>query len=265
MCEAKHESILSSLNRDGYVLVKKFINSKTDLHCLIDAANRIVNSVCENEQITKRMRVNGHHKRKRARTWGIDDFLCDFRIDELRLLDSSDLLLLAKRYFSRQDISLGLNRIHLQRLEYLHKLFWHHDADRFNTNLVANIYLAPEIGFRLMRKNHPINNETNLVSVSRGEYFSLLRGYQTIEADQGDLLLFDGRLFHQPYNRKKRLHLHFVFTRNSNLPAIDRFSNYKFSCEDRNTPVTHGGSFVLTKIRQFVKVVLDVVERNFIH
>ena len=189
--------------------------------------------------------------------WGINDFICDFSSNSKYQL-VKDLLRATKNITSMQNLNrLSLNRIHFQRKKFLHKLFWHHDCVEFNKNFVVNLYLEKETGFRITDKLNSVNSISVNTMGCGGMYFSLRKDYYTISAEPGDLLIFDGRLLHQPYNKHSRLHLHFVFQNNfENVEQRNLFDENV--CLDRNKPMTFPKSYrIYSKTKYVVQSILD--------
>jgi len=194
----------------GFVLLKNFI-SESFVDLLKSESNQLIDS-CVSGTITRRMQINPNYYIGRSPSvWGINDFLCDFPSNlKYRLIN--DLLSTTVDITSINTLNkLSLNRIHFQRKKFLHKLFWHHDCVEFNKNFVVNLYLENETGFRLTDRLNPVNSRSDNVTGRGGMYLSSRNDYITISCEAGDLLIFDGRLLHQPYNKSSRMHLHFVF------------------------------------------------------
>lgn len=250
------DSIYADLQNKGFSLIRNFINDLSDLSILRYEALDLTNTLISSKSCTKRMRIHGFDG-DLARIWGIENFLCDFTDNSLAILDKTQLLELVK-YLLGDEIFLDLNRIHCQRSSYLHKLFWHRDSLEFGKAIIANIYLESESGFRLTDRAN-----TNKIISKSGAYSSHNRQFMTINARAGDLLVFDGGLFHQPYNLKPRLHLHFAFSSVMVNPAkhINSFLDHNCACLNRNKILPYPMNNIKLKIKFLIQNLLDPIDR----
>jgi len=240
----------------GFVLLKNFaLDPFVDL--LKDESNQLID-LCINGPISKRMQLNpNYYIGKYPSIWGINDFLCDFLIDTKRELVKSLLSVTSEITLEQGLNKLSLNRIHFQRRKFIHKLFWHHDCHDFKSNFVVNLYLENETGFRITDKLNKINSKSDHKFGRGGMYFSLFDDYYTISAEPGDLLIFDGRLLHQPYNKFSRMHLHFVFQNHVHRSHQSQLFNEN-ACLDRNKELAISiNSKIYSKIKYLLQSFLD--------
>lgn len=196
----------------GFVLIKQFLNDDEYIDALGSEANKYVERFINAGPVR-----SGHYTYYSSglpTLWGADDFLSVLskrqkeRLLKTNFVETCNLLLDEGFVCS----SLKICRVHVQRCTDLHKLAWHHDEKEVNRALVANLYLEAESGFRITPKHHMRNSGVIQANKIGKGYFDLIRDFVTIDAGPGDLLVFDGMLLHQPYNRAERLHLHFSFS-----------------------------------------------------
>ncbi|MDC0992880.1 hypothetical protein OAS14_00785 [Alphaproteobacteria bacterium] len=250
----------------GFVLIKGFApNVELILALTRDARNYI------DKAVDIKFLKDGHYTYYSAgkpELWGVDNFLSflskssmdDFH--QLKLIKCADSLL-----DGVVCSSLNINRVHFQNSDFLHKLAWHHDQEEFNQALVANLYLERESGFRITPKDHFLNNrEVSHNRIGNG-FLDLIKDFVTIHAEPGDLLLFDGKLLHQPYNESTRLHLHFAFNlskssdvdQKQDIFSDDNFSFVElFEIEDR-----YFKNMYILKAQYFLKVAANFFEKRF--
>ena len=118
-------------------------------------------------------------------------------------LDSRCLEDLVTRSTKRNTEILEVVRLHCNS-RFKWRNFWHRDADREFGSAVAVVYLEPEDGFRVLsRRSTSSPNPENL--------FADVGDAIRISANQGDILVFDGNLWHKGHSTSRRLHLHFRF------------------------------------------------------
>lgn len=253
----------------GFVLIEGFVSNADLLASLRDDAEHYVQKAREIKPFLKDGNYT-YYLKGVPTLWGVDNFLSFLtkgRVNDFRHID------LVKRVNHLLEgfvcSSLDLNRVHLQRGDFLHKLAWHHDEKEFNQTVGVNLYLEPESGFRLTTKDHILNNrEIESHRVGNG-FFDLIRDFISIHAEPGDLLLFDGKLLHQPFNKGDRLHLHFSFSlseRANKDQTLDIFSGdccpseRLFEGEDRR----FRNRYVL-KIVYLFSLFTNYVEKKFLN
>lgn len=248
---------------NGFVLIRGF--SKLDsISGLKNEVSMLVNKNMKKGYISNRMKVglrlpemitNGE-----PNIWGVEDPLSDLSelaFEQIGLERIRSII----TQLTRMDFNeISLNRIHVQRHSRLHKLFWHHDADSFNSAIVANLYLQSEDGFRVTPINHSLNKNSDMSGSRGGSIFGRYSDFVEISAKPGDLLIFDGRLCHQPYSMSTRQHLHFVFRVN---PELDSNLNVRVNSDTKSRDdFKEGYKFQYKSIPYYmVQVFCDYVER----
>lgn len=103
----------------------------------------------------------------------------------------------------RESVVCTLIRLHLNN-RFKWRGFWHQDSDKIGQSVVVVIYLNREKGFRLLGKND-VNPRLSVDKYCTDER------EVTIDAEPGDVLFFDGALWHRGHSVAPRMHLHLKF------------------------------------------------------
>lgn len=136
---------------------------------------------------------------------------------------------------SNREFGLTLARFHCtDRFKY--RGFWHRDDDIGveGDRIQAALYFFDESGFRVLPKQHFLNQCPRGTPEDLQGKYSEVDGQVTINAKAGDIVFFNSNLLHQPYSISKRFHLHLRFEGKvhipeSGVPGVSDLSSYRNS------------------------------------
>ena len=152
----------------------------------------------------------------------------------------------------RNTEALEVVRLHCNS-RFKWRNFWHQDADQEFGSAVAVVYLEPEDGFRvLLRRSTSSPNPQNL--------FADLGDAIKISAHRGDILVFDGNLWHKGHSTSRRLHLHFRFRLSSqrqddNSQAIDWHQYSKAPAGEDSTHIGLSSGSAASRVARWLRLI----------
>tara|TARA_B100001996_G_C18554161_1_gene552053 strand:+ start:42 stop:920 length:879 start_codon:yes stop_codon:yes gene_type:complete len=146
--------------------------------------------------------------------------------DEVQKLDYKNFII---NFLGWKNFCSKFVRLHTNSSFYNYQGEWHRDDINYPTPdaIQLILYLKAEKGFRIVPKykNDLLENYGFSKRGSLG--FSKLPEelYETIDAEKGDVLIFESCLLHQGFCKKKRLHYHF---RHEREDILDNSNNRDF-------------------------------------
>ena len=127
----------------------------------------------------------------------------------IKILKNYKLSKFASYLIKKKIMSIALSRIHVTG-SFNYEGPWHRDQDLISkdNDVLCNIYLMNEKGMKFIRKNNPNHDSKSFKFNDK----IMSDNYDTLEAEQGDIIFMDPKLIHKPFCQSKRMHLHIRYS-----------------------------------------------------
>ena len=223
------QSIKQKFNKNGYILIKKFLDENIVKHFLSES-NIVVDKSTTGEWPFLSVYNDYCHFNNKINIFGSNFPLNNFFKTKLfELFNQYNFKKEILNLTDWEDFNTTLIRLHVFNKNYKYYGAWHRDDKIYPSpqSIQSVLYLKSESGFRIIPKNKV--NELKKYSIKEsGETFNESFSYKelpkdlyhVIEANAGDLLFFESGLLHQGICKKNRLHFHlrheFKYLQNNN-------------------------------------------------
>ena len=225
----------NEFKKKGYVLLKGFFN-EDKLNNITKISEKIIKIASSSDEPWPYIRVYREYPEffNKKNIFGVDypfNQKLDSNIfDEAQKLDYKDFI---TNFLDWKNFRTEFVRLHTNSSFFNYQGAWHRDDNIYpSPNAIQLIlYLYPEKGFRIVPKDK--NDLLENYGLSKRENqlgFSKLPNdiFETIDANKGDILIFESCLIHQGFCKKKRLHYHFRHERDDSIPESINGDNFNF-------------------------------------
>ena len=209
------ESKLSEFKDNGFCLFKSRINYQTLMKAQ-KSFHKILN-ICNNRKYDY-VRVYDDYSNK-INLAGIEMIFDKDIIDQniINLVQESQIISIAKRLLNEDELVMSLSRYHVTK-NFTHLGIWHRDGEPNKLDSVQlNIYLYDETGMEIIPNSHTRDNFEYESKVLKQLPYNDLPEQLPLKVNGGDICAFNPSLIHRGKTLKDRAHLHFRFTKKSQV------------------------------------------------
>ena len=226
----------NQFKKKGYVLLKGFFN-EDKLNNVTKISEKIIKTASSSDEPWPYIRVYREYPEffNKKNIFGVDfpfnQKLDPNIFDEVQKLDYKDFI---TNFLGWKNFQTEFVRLHINSSFFNYQGVWHRDVTNYpSPNAIQLIlYLYPEKGFRLVPKDKNDLLENHDLSKRESQLgFSKLPNvlFDTIDANKGDILIFESCLLHQGFCKKKRLHYHFKHERDDSIGKSMDGDNFNFT------------------------------------
>lgn len=209
--------IKKEFEKKGYCILKKFLKKK-DLKLILKASVIVDSHARKHKWPFLSVYNEFPYFNNKINIFGINYPLNNnLNKDLFKIINKIQYSNKIKKLTSWKNFKTSLIRLHSFKNFYNYCGSWHRDDKNYPSpnSIQSVLYLKKESGFRIIPKYKfreckklgiKLKGETKNIKYSNKELPKFL--YDTISADEGDLLFFESGLLHQGYCLTDRLHFH---------------------------------------------------------